>query len=426
MVLGTAAAEGIVTEDDAIDPADIDGDGILNIDDPFAYDGTNGDAKVLAANGSSVRTSMSTRQTPFSAEAGFSGIMVNTAFTPGGDLTTDPYGDRTSEATTLVENGVFKTQSSIQDSFAAAGNVTNTNTLKDNYQSAVDVTGVESFSVEGKANNVFADVFDGGIPTQYASYGISLGAGGVDDFVKLVVGGIGNSPAAKELRIEIGHQNSLVGNATAVTLASEGIDKATQATIASVVFRVDVDVSVPTATSAGTLTGVVTFLDAAGEEIGTITTVARDIDPAGSLAAAIDGQNPLTGGDGGLAYGVSITHYNTAANQFTGEWDYLEISKTSPNAAPTVATEIVDQTPDEDALYSFAIPAGTFADDAGESALTLTATLADDSALPSWLTFDAAPASPARRCRPMSMRVRSPSRSPRPTRRASPSRTSSR
>ena len=58
------------------------------------------------------------------------------------------------------------------------------------------------------------------------------------------------------------------------------------------------------------------------------------------------------------------------------------------NEAPTVAAEILDQTPAEDALYSFAIPAGTFADDAGESALTLTATLADDSDLPSWLTFD--------------------------------------
>ncbi|MGS4946639.1 malectin domain-containing carbohydrate-binding protein [Meridianimarinicoccus sp. RP-17] len=366
VVLGTAAAQGTVTEDDAVDPNDIDGDGILNTDDPFAYDGTNGDARVLAAGGEFTQDFDTDTTDPFSPEGGFSGILVNPAFTPVGTSETDPYGDRTTEATTLIEGGVLKVQSDIQDSFGNPGVVTNTNIIKDNYQSAVDVSGVNSFSLEAKANNVFADVFDGGIPTQYASYGITMGAGGVDDFVKLVVGGIGATEAAKELRIEIGHQNSLVGNATSITLASAGIDKTTQATIASVVFRLDVDVSAPTATSAGTLTGVVTFLDALGDEIGTITTPAREIAPTGSLAAAIAGNNPLTGGDGGLAYGVSITHYNTAANQFTGEWDYLEISnaETPPNVPPT-ATPIDAGTVDENAAIVTIDLLGTAADSDG-------------------------------------------------------------
>ena len=66
---------------------------------------------------------------------------------------------------------------------------------------------------------------------------------------------------------------------------------------------------------------------------------------------------------------------------------------TDIDTPPSVATGIPAQTPDEDALYSFALPAGTFADDAGEDALTLAATLADGTTpLPAWLDFDPATA----------------------------------
>ena len=62
----------------------------------------------------------------------------------------------------------------------------------------------------------------------------------------------------------------------------------------------------------------------------------------------------------------------------------------STNTAPTVATEILDQTATTGAAFSFAFPAATFADtDAGDT-LTYMATLDDDSMLPSWLSFDAA------------------------------------
>jgi Ca2+-binding RTX toxin-like protein len=57
------------------------------------------------------------------------------------------------------------------------------------------------------------------------------------------------------------------------------------------------------------------------------------------------------------------------------------------NEAPTVAAPILDQPATEDSPFAFTVPAETFTDDAWDTA-TLTATLADDSALPAWLSFD--------------------------------------
>ncbi|MEP6889348.1 MAG: putative Ig domain-containing protein, partial [Nitrospirota bacterium] len=59
------------------------------------------------------------------------------------------------------------------------------------------------------------------------------------------------------------------------------------------------------------------------------------------------------------------------------------------NQVPTVANAVADQTTMEDAPWTFVVPANTFADqDAGE-VLTLSATFADGTAFPTWLSFDA-------------------------------------
>ena len=65
------------------------------------------------------------------------------------------------------------------------------------------------------------------------------------------------------------------------------------------------------------------------------------------------------------------------------------ISLAPANSAPTLDVPIADQTANEDSAYSFAVPAGTFSDpDAGDT-LTYDAALADGTALPGWLSFDA-------------------------------------
>ena len=68
--------------------------------------------------------------------------------------------------------------------------------------------------------------------------------------------------------------------------------------------------------------------------------------------------------------------------------DFL-VTVNNVNDAPTVTNPIADQATNEDALFGFQIPANAFADvDAGDT-LTYSARLADGSALPSWLSFDA-------------------------------------
>ncbi|MBF0437341.1 MAG: putative Ig domain-containing protein [Magnetococcales bacterium] len=61
----------------------------------------------------------------------------------------------------------------------------------------------------------------------------------------------------------------------------------------------------------------------------------------------------------------------------------------STNDAPTVANTIADQTWSGSGIKSFQVPANTFVDTDGDI-LAYTATLADGSPLPAWLTFDPA------------------------------------
>ena len=62
------------------------------------------------------------------------------------------------------------------------------------------------------------------------------------------------------------------------------------------------------------------------------------------------------------------------------------------NHAPTLAAPLANQTVQEDAPFSFVVPSNTFADQDADDILTLSASVADSTALPAWLTFDAATA----------------------------------
>ena len=68
----------------------------------------------------------------------------------------------------------------------------------------------------------------------------------------------------------------------------------------------------------------------------------------------------------------------------------LSLTVTNTNDIPEVAAMLTDQQATEDTHFSFSVPQDAFRDvDAGD-VLTLSATLTDGSALPSWLSFDAA------------------------------------
>ncbi len=66
----------------------------------------------------------------------------------------------------------------------------------------------------------------------------------------------------------------------------------------------------------------------------------------------------------------------------------FKLTITPVNDAPIVSAGVADQTVAEDAAWSFQVPAGAFTD--VDSSLTYTAAMANGSALPSWITFNAA------------------------------------
>ena len=69
--------------------------------------------------------------------------------------------------------------------------------------------------------------------------------------------------------------------------------------------------------------------------------------------------------------------------------DTFDLTVNNSNDAPTVANAILDQNATEDTAFNFQFAANAFADvDVGDT-LSYSASLADDSALPSWLSFDA-------------------------------------
>jgi len=85
--------------------------------------------------------------------------------------------------------------------------------------------------------------------------------------------------------------------------------------------------------------------------------------------------------------GIKVTATDLSGTSVSGNFN---INIANVNDAPVVVTALIDQADTEDQAFSFQIPTGSFKDiDQGDS-LTYAATLADGSALPNWLTFDAA------------------------------------
>ena len=70
--------------------------------------------------------------------------------------------------------------------------------------------------------------------------------------------------------------------------------------------------------------------------------------------------------------------------------DVFTLTVTNVNEAPTVDIPLTNQTALEDTAFTFAVPGSTFADVDSDDVLTYSATLADGTALPIWLSFNSA------------------------------------
>ena len=85
-------------------------------------------------------------------------------------------------------------------------------------------------------------------------------------------------------------------------------------------------------------------------------------------------------------YTLTVTATNAAGETIT---EKVVVKIANVNEAVNLTTALTDQSNNEDAGFSFTIPNDSFTDIDGD-VLTYTATLEDGSALPSWLSFDAA------------------------------------
>ena len=95
-------------------------------------------------------------------------------------------------------------------------------------------------------------------------------------------------------------------------------------------------------------------------------------------------RHPLNGDVGALA--IRVTATDTAGASASQDFT---VTVTNTNDAPVASVSIANQATNEDAGFSFTVPPASFSDvDVGDS-LTLSASLADGSALPAWLSFDA-------------------------------------
>ncbi|MBN3051166.1 tandem-95 repeat protein, partial [Pectobacterium brasiliense] len=92
----------------------------------------------------------------------------------------------------------------------------------------------------------------------------------------------------------------------------------------------------------------------------------------------------------GSSKGLADTATTGGSSAFSTNSAQASLVVTSVNDAPTVVSAISSQSATKDAAFSFTVPAGTFVDVDNGDTLTLNATQADGSELPSWLSFNPA------------------------------------
>ncbi|WP_128647516.1 putative Ig domain-containing protein [Pseudovibrio denitrificans] len=123
-------------------------------------------------------------------------------------------------------------------------------------------------------------------------------------------------------------------------------------------------------------------------------------DPNGdalTLSARLSNNNALPSWlsfNGSKFTGTPPANYNgqilikvTASDGSKSASDVFKLTVKGINDAPVRAKTIPDQTVNEDSAWNYTIPAGTFTDPDGD-ALTLSAKLSNNNALPSWLSFN--------------------------------------
>ncbi len=122
--------------------------------------------------------------------------------------------------------------------------------------------------------------------------------------------------------------------------------------------------------------------------VGSTDTVATSAADALTITASQLSSLDLVGGSGSGVDTVDVRAYN---GSYWGDWATMTVDVTHPSVIvpPNVTAQTANQTWALGHAVNFALASNTFTDPQGE-AMTYTATQANGSALPSWLTFNAA------------------------------------
>ncbi|HEX5377227.1 MAG TPA: choice-of-anchor L domain-containing protein [Phenylobacterium sp.] len=154
------------------------------------------------------------------------------------------------------------------------------------------------------------------------------------------------------------------------------------------------------------LTGAIAFTDANAGDTHTVSVVAASGDATGVTFVPTVAGEPTSSAPGQVGWTLNVDSatidsmaagqvrnlaYTVRINDSAGAQvdQVVNFTITGTNDAPTLATPLADASLTAGSTFTYSLAAGTFADVDGD-ALTLKATLADGSALPSWLVFDAA------------------------------------
>ncbi|RYC47045.1 putative Ig domain-containing protein [Pectobacterium zantedeschiae] len=133
-----------------------------------------------------------------------------------------------------------------------------------------------------------------------------------------------------------------------------------------------------------------TFSDPDGDTL-TLSATLTDGSPLPSWITFNPATSTFSGTPGNSDVGTVVIRVTATDGSNTSVSTSFGLTVTNVNDAPVVATPIPPQSVAQDGGFNFTVPAGTFSDPDGDT-LTLSATLANGSPLPSWLRFDPATA----------------------------------
>ncbi len=270
---------------------------------------------------------------------------------------------------------------------AATGAVANVN---DSPTGSVTISGTATKGQTLTASNTLADADGlGTISYQWKANGVNIG-GATGSTLVLTEAQVGQTITVEASYTDGHNTHEHVSSQATVPIADVN-------DFAPVISPLELSVNIAEDSSAGQINGAdVNATDADGN-ILQYSLVDSPVDGSGNPLFSVDsstGQVSLTSAGAAILDFETTDHYDLSVAVNDGDPLHqrtaaVTVEVTDANDAPTVASPIADQSTQEDAVLNFTVPLNAFEDvDAGDS-LSYGATLADGSALPSWLSFNA-------------------------------------